>query len=92
MVYVDNFNIPYRRMKMSHMVADTPEELRAMAIKIGISLKWIQYPNTADEHFDICLSKKQEAVRNGAIEVNMRTLASAVKVRRETGVLGKMNK
>ena len=42
MVYVDDYNAPYGRMTMCHMMADTLEELHAMADKIGIARKWFQ--------------------------------------------------
>jgi len=87
MVYIDDFKAPYGRMLMCHMVADSSEELRDMATKIGVSLKWIQYPGTPDEHFDICLSKKAKAVELGAKEVGMRELAAMVANRRKTGSL-----
>lgn len=63
------------RMKMSHMMADTTEELLDMAEKIGIDKQWIQYPETDLEHFDIPLSKRRLAVKHGAIEVTMREMA-----------------
>ena len=76
MVYVDDmYNSPmgqYGRMKMSHMIADTTEELVGMADRIGVSRKWIQYPGTAREHFDICLSKRKKAVEFGAKEIGWR--------------------
>lgn len=78
MVYVDNFyetGMKFRGMLMSHMIADTTEELLLMADKIGVQRKWIQYPNTGREHFDICLEKRKLAILNGAIEVEMRLLA-----------------
>lgn len=68
-VYVDDFGAKFGRMVMCHMIADTREELDAMADKIGVQRKWIQYPGEYKEHYDICLSKRAMAVRFGAIEV-----------------------
>lgn len=69
-VYVDDmYKSPlgqFRRMKMSHMIADTPKELRAMAKKIGVAQKWIQDEGTYSEHFDICKSKRELAIKKGA--------------------------
>lgn len=42
-----------------------------MADKIGVKRKWLQYPGTRHEHFDICLSKKKLAIKAGAKEVSM---------------------
>lgn len=69
MVYVDDMLAPYRGMKMCHMLADTHEELVAMAKRIGVQLKWIQNAGAYNEHFDICLSKKRMAVKFGAKEI-----------------------
>ena len=74
MVYIDNMNAGYRRMIMCHMMADTTEELLDMASKIGVNTKWIQYPGTPDEHFDVCLSMKKKAIALGAIPVTMREM------------------
>lgn len=76
MVYVDNFNAPFGRMIMCHMIADTRQELFNMVDKIGVPRKWIQDFDTKREHFDICQSKKKLAIENGAIEINMRELAT----------------
>lgn len=80
-VYVDDM---YRyqlgqfgRMKMSHMVADTPEELLEMAAKIGVPRHWIQKKGTEHEHFDICKSKRDKAIEHGAIPKEMTVLCSA---------------
>lgn len=51
---------------MCHMIADTTEELLDMVDKIGVNKKWIQDAGTYNEHFDICLSKKQKALSFGA--------------------------
>lgn len=64
---------------MCHMVADTTEELNAMADKIGVQRKWIQYPGTRHEHYDICLSKKRLAIKYGAKEISGRELAYFLK-------------
>lgn len=78
-VYVDNM---YRvsmgqfgRLKMSHMMADKPDELLVMADAIGCKRKWIQQAGTPDEHFDIPMSKRAKAITYGAVEVTMREMA-----------------
>lgn len=75
MVYVDNFNAKYKGMTMCHMIADTHKELMDMADKIGVQRRWLQDAGAPREHFDICLTKKKEAIRHGATEINMRELA-----------------
>ena len=74
MVYVDNASIPFGRMKMSHMIADTTEELLAMADILGVKLRWLQYARTSKEHFDICASKRLLAILAGAIPITSREL------------------
>jgi len=81
-IYVDNMNASYGRMKMCHMVADTEEELEGMALKIGVNTKWWQHRGTRKSHFDICLSKKQKAIRNGAVEVTIYELGYMLSTRK----------
>lgn len=71
-VYVDNMNAKYGRMIMCHMLADSEEELIEMANRIGVQRKWHQYPGTYRSHFDICRSKKELAIKYGAIEITYR--------------------
>lgn len=73
-VYVDDMKWPFGRMLMSHMVADTHEELVEMADRIGVSRRWIQKKGTPSEHFDICQSKRDLAIANGAKTVTMREM------------------
>ena len=84
-VYVDDMHkTPMGRlgyMKMSHMIADTREELLAMADRIGLSQRWLQYPGTPKEHFDVSLSYRAKAVAAGAIEISMRDLARKLRAR-----------
>lgn len=83
-VYVDDMKARYRRMIMCHMIADTDEELRTMAEKIGVQQKWHQ-----GDHFDICLEMRAKAISAGAIEITLRQCAAMSFVRKITGELGK---
>ena len=86
-VYVDDmYKYPlgeYRGMKMSHMIADSTEELLAMVDAIGVQRKWIQYPGTPQEHFDIAMSKRSKAIALGAIEITMRELSQKINQRKK---------
>lgn len=73
-IYVDSYNAPFSGMIMCHMIADSKEELLNMVDKIGVKRKWIQHEGKWSEHFDICLSKKKLAIKNGAIEITAREL------------------
>ncbi|BAH38849.1 hypothetical protein GAU_1807 [Gemmatimonas aurantiaca T-27] len=84
-VYVDNFAAQFGRMKMCHMMADTHEELVAMADTIGVDRKWIQDAGTHREHFDICKSKRAKAVAAGAQEVRITELGSIMRRKKEAG-------
>ena len=90
-VYVDDMHKypmgQYRNMKMSHLIADTQEELLAMVDKIGVQRKWIQYPRTWKEHFDICGTKRKLAIKAGAIPVTVQELSAAEVFRRTEGKL-----
>jgi hypothetical protein len=81
-VYVDDMAAPYGRMVMFHMVADTEEELHAMADKIGIARRWHQKSGTPHSHYDICKAKRALAVTLGAVEVDRAGLAAVIKRKR----------
>lgn len=76
MVYVDNARTPLGRMKMCHMVADTTEELLAMADRIGVARKWLKNPGEYKEHFDVALAKRDRAISAGVEEIDGRRLAN----------------
>lgn len=69
-VYVDDMYLypmgRFGRMKMSHMIADTEEELHQMAAKIGVARKWYQ-----GDHYDISISRRSIALDLGAKAVTM---------------------
>lgn len=62
---------------MSHMIADTEEELHQMAEQIGLKPEWFQ--NKGVPHYDICQAKKKQAIQQGAIEVDRRRLVRIIK-------------
>lgn len=78
-VYVDDmYQYPmgqFGRMKMSHLMADSTEELLVMVDKIDVQRRWIQKPGTDGEHFDISIGKRREALAAGAVPVTLRSLA-----------------
>ncbi len=90
-VYVDDLYLhpmgQLGQMKMSHLVADTEEELHAMADKIGVARRWFQQKPSGD-HYDVALVKRSLAIRHGAVAVTVRTLALMCSNRRQTGELG----
>jgi hypothetical protein len=67
-VYVDDANIPFRGMIMSHLWADTLPELLAMVDAIGVQRRWLQRPpKTSWVHFDISFGKKKIAIAKGTV-------------------------
>jgi hypothetical protein len=79
-VFVDSADIPYRRMLMCHLIADTLAELHAMAARIGVQRRWFQpCPPHSFPHYDICQTKKALALAAGAVEVDRRRLAAHMK-------------
>ncbi len=75
-VYVDDVEHRFGNMIMCHLWADTLEELLDMVDKIGVQRKWIQghkelsfgkHKNASWVHFDIAKSKRNLAIKSGAI-------------------------
>jgi hypothetical protein len=87
-VYVDNMKAKFGRMVMCHMIADTDNELHAMADSIGVARRWHQAPPKHDSHYDIALTMRARAVSLGAIEITWRQASAMVMRRRLIGRLG----
>ena len=81
-VFVDQARNRFGRMKMSHMIADTRAELLAIVDRIGLRRRWIQNAGTYREHFDLCLTKREEAIAAGAVPITPRELAGRLKARK----------
>ena len=67
---------------MSHLLADTTEELERMARALSLSPSWLQYPGTYREHYDVSAGKRTDALRLGAVEVDSRFLVKLRQRRR----------
>ncbi len=72
-VYVDRARNGYGRLVMSHMIADSLDELHAMADVIGIARRWFQAaPPASFPHYDIGQTKRAIAIQRGAIDCDRR--------------------
>lgn len=82
-VYVDHFAHRLGRMTMCHMIADTLDELHAMADAIGCRRAWFQ--DAGFPHYDLPKFRRARAVALGAIEIDRRTLALKMREIRALG-------
>lgn len=57
-------------MKMSHMIADSDDELHAMAARIGLARRHYQ-----GDHYDVSMSLRRKAIECGAVAITLRELA-----------------
>ncbi|MEO3931322.1 DUF4031 domain-containing protein [Micrococcaceae bacterium Sec7.4] len=79
-VYVDDAFIPAKirsgrlthDSKWCHLTADSTGELVEFAVGLGLQAKYLQYPGTWKEHFDVTVPKRRLAVAKGAVEVSYR--------------------
>ncbi|MEO1092142.1 MAG: DUF4031 domain-containing protein [Pseudomonadota bacterium] len=84
-VYVDHMRRPFGRLRLSHMIADTPDELHAMAKRIGIDRQHFQdWHRASFPHYDVCGAARLAAIHYGAVAVDRRGLAEAMRRARPT--------
>ena len=83
--YVDTVraypNAGLRFTDYCHLLADTPEELHAMAADLGIPRRAFQ-DHPWRWHYDLPGHLRPTAVRLGAVEVTMHEIGSLMKARR----------
>jgi hypothetical protein len=65
------------------MIADTLDELHAMAQSLGLKRQWFQVSRSGMPHYDICQSKREHAISLGAVAIDRRKLVELVKAHRE---------
>ncbi len=76
-VFIDAYRFPFRNMKMSHMTADSREELHAFAERLGLRRECFQ--DGRHPHYDISESKRLQAVINGAVQISSGELIEIAK-------------
>lgn len=92
-VYIDASIWKFGRMRMCHMIADSLDELHAMADRIGLQRRWFQSPPKASfPHYDISLGMRTSAIAHGAIECDRNTMVGHLRrLRPVFGVYGPGN-
>lgn len=69
-VYVDQLrDWGWKLGPSCHLVADTLDELHAFAASIGMRREWFQ-DKRSGPHYDLTASRRAEAVRLGAVELD----------------------
>jgi len=87
-VYVDNFRVPARVGRLvgwSHLSADTAAELHEFAARLGLRRSWFQDKGDGRWHYDVVDSMRSEAIRLGAVPVDIREFGALVRARRTRG-------
>ncbi len=81
MIYIDDFFYPWHNMKMCHLIGTDEKELIEFGRKIGLKKEWLQRKTLL--HFDICLSKRILAIKNGAKKIGFREVADLILKKRK---------
>lgn len=68
-VYVDDAVHPWRGQRWAHLMADTLEELHAMAWQLGIPRRAFQN-KTSGAHYDVTADLREQAIRLGAVPIS----------------------
>jgi uncharacterized protein DUF4031 len=68
-VYVDDAVHPWRGQRWAHLMADTLEELHAMAARLGIPRRAFQN-KTSGAHYDVTSELRERAIAFGAIAIS----------------------
>ena len=90
-VYVDDWRqratIRGRTDRWSHLLADDPEELHAMAAALGIPRRGFQHHrrSAALNHYDLPEFLRLEAIERGAVAVTWREMARLTREWRRAG-------
>ncbi len=71
------------RWRYSHhcyLIADTAKELHAFARRLRLKRQWFQ--DKTLPHYDLTVNKRRQAVKFGAVEISMETIAEKIRERR----------
>ena len=84
-VYVDPMSKCIRSKKWRydsacHLIGDTAAELHAFAASLGLKRTWFQ--NSLLPHYDLTRNKRRQAVKLGAIELDVKTFIQKARTQR----------
>ena len=68
-VYVDDAVTLWRGQRWAHLMADTLEELHAMAAKLGLPRRAFQ-DKPSGAHYDVTVEMREQALQLGAIAIS----------------------
>lgn len=71
-VYIDDAVHPWRGQRWAHLLADTLDELHAMAARLGIPRRAFQN-KLSGAHYDVTVEMREQAIRLGAVPVSRHT-------------------
>ncbi len=77
-VYVDDAVHAWRGQRWAHLLADTLDELHAMAARLGIPRRAFQ-DKLSGAHYDVPAALRAEAIRLGTIPVSRHTHRALLK-------------
>lgn len=63
-----------------HLIGDTAAELHAFAASLGLKRAWFQNSNLP--HYDLTSNKRRQAVKLGAIELDVKTFIQKARTQR----------
>ena len=85
-ILIDEARWWWRGRKWCHLVSDVSyDELHAFAHALGLKRAWFQHRDAMPwkNHYDIPDELRAEAIRAGAVEVDLRHVAAHIRARRE---------
>lgn len=68
-VYVDAALVHWRGLRWAHLMADTLEELHAMAARLGLPRRAFQHRRSG-AHYDVTVELREAAIALGAIPLS----------------------
>lgn len=86
--YIRNYATIRHGSDWCHMIADSREELDAMAVKIGLKVEWRQDSGTWGEHYDLIPRKRERAILFGAIPISCGEMGRKWSDRMDAGKAG----
>ncbi len=83
-VYVDDFRVPWRGEKWSHLIADTTEELHAFTARLGLQRRHFHHKPARPwkDHYDLPEAKRRQAIGLGAKPITTAQAVQIVRTRR----------